>query len=92
MNSLEARKVNLSPVEFARLAIVRALARVGKDPLTWRPRLRKLQAKVGRCSIGRPTCRRERVTSCRAELPRSTQSRKRSVQSDLLPAPRSLLT
>jgi hypothetical protein len=27
----EARKVNLSPVEFARLAIVRALARVGKD-------------------------------------------------------------
>ena len=31
MNSLEARKVNLSPVEFARLAIVRALARVGKD-------------------------------------------------------------
>jgi len=28
----EARKVNLSPAEFARLAIVRALARVGKDP------------------------------------------------------------
>jgi len=28
----EARKVNLSPEEFARLAIVRALARVGKDP------------------------------------------------------------
>lgn len=28
---VEARKVNLSPVEFARLAIVRALARVGKD-------------------------------------------------------------
>ncbi len=27
----EARKVNLSPVKFARLAIVRALARVGKD-------------------------------------------------------------
>jgi hypothetical protein len=27
----EAWKVNLSPVEFARLAIVRALARVGKD-------------------------------------------------------------
>jgi hypothetical protein len=27
----EARKVNLSPVEFARLAVVRALARVGKD-------------------------------------------------------------
>lgn len=27
----EARKVNLSLVEFARLAIVRALARVGKD-------------------------------------------------------------
>jgi hypothetical protein len=24
--------LNLSPVEFARLAIVRALARVGKDP------------------------------------------------------------
>jgi hypothetical protein len=31
MNSLKARKVNLSSVEFARLAIVRALVRVGKD-------------------------------------------------------------
>jgi len=28
----EAQKVNLSPSEFARLAIVRALARLGQDP------------------------------------------------------------